>query len=124
MHESKIMTYFVSLNYITTKQKLLTMNKYTLANMSKDRYSIHEVKQETKTAIIFKAEHLDNETQHLIEIEKDVFSEFFFGQYNKETPQNIIKKGWLFDKGSWDILIDAADTIVKYQKEDYSVTNL
>ena len=98
------------------------MKNATLAKMSKDRYSIHEVKEETKTAIIFKAEHLDNETQHLIEISKDVLAYFFFA--DEDMPQTIVKKGWLWDKGSWDILIDAADTIVKYQKDDYSVTNL
>jgi len=90
---------------------------YKIENMSKDRYSILDIKTETKNSIIFTAEHLDNETSHEIEIEKDVFENFFYD--GRPIPET--HKAWLFHENYWDCLIDAADNIVKYQKNDFEV---
>ena len=67
--------------------------EYTLDNMLKDRYSILDVTKETKTAIIFKAEHLENETQHLIEIDKEVFGDSFSDSTTTKRHRLLLIKG-------------------------------
>jgi len=90
---------------------------YTLKNMSEDRYMILDIKTETKDSIIFNAQHLENETIHEIEIEKEVFENFLYDG----NPVPETHKPWLFHENYWDNLIDAAETIVKYQKNDFTV---
>ena len=58
------------------------------------------IRKETDTAIIFDVEHMEKETLHVMEINKDVLSKFF----DEKTPQS----DWLDDDKFAERLEDAA----------------
>lgn len=68
-------------------------------------------------SILFHAEHLENETQHIIDIPKDLLSDYF----NGNCPRNEISVQWLKDERFQDYLIDAADFISRNQWDEFGV---
>ena len=80
------------------------------------KLTILEIKNEMPNAIIFKAECLDTETPYIVEVPKDVLSDYF----NGNCPRNEVSIQWLKYERFQDFLIDAADWIVRNQLEECS----
>jgi hypothetical protein len=75
------------------------------------KLAILDIKNEMPNAIIFNAECLDTEKPYIVEITKDVLSDYF----NGNCPRNEVAVQWLKDERFQDFLIDAADWIVRNQ---------
>lgn len=102
---------FVAHSFINDNKK-----RHAMYQTDSSKFFILGIRKETQTSIIFDAEHNEKETLHLLEIDKEVISNYLDGK----TPQD--GKPWISENnGFCDCLEDAAIWIKNHDKDSVFV---